>query len=230
VSATLRQRSGMTPDAVLRNDLSMRMFVGSPLSARRAVVVGVVLALILSPSGWSTRTTVRVNWGEVSLPGSVCGAARSIQLHHRHAVISTRRFASVLGDGLHQVTVNSGWNPVVHADLDGDGRDETALVVACETGGGTADDVLAYAQVIFTTTGDRAKALGVVVPRVQLKDELPTLLTVTIRRGSIVAHETFYGSHDGTCCPSGRATTIWVYRSHSLKPKAPSITRQPSRK
>ncbi len=178
--------------------------------------------LIVVPTGWSARTTSRVSWREVSLPGSVCGAARPIQLHGGRAGIRTRRF----GGGLRRITVYSGWNPVVYGDLDGDGPDEAALVVDCDSGAGTADSVLAYAQVIFSIDGTKATARGVVIPRVQPKDELPTLLTVKFRRGSIVAHEAFYGPHDGTCCPSGRATTIWTYMSHSLKPGRSSITRQ----
>lgn len=118
---------------------------------------------------------------------------------------------------------------MVYGDLDGDGRDEAALVVDCDSGSATADGVYAYAQVIFRIAGTKATAFGVVTPRVQPKAELPTLLTVTIRRGSIVAHEAFYGPHDGTCCPSGRATTIWTYTSHALKPGTPSIIRHPSR-
>ena len=161
----------------------------------------------------------------MSIPGSVCGASRPIRLHDGHGIVYTRRFASRLGGGLRRIAVSSGWNHLVDGDLDGDGRNEAALAVECETGGGTADSALAYAQVIYRVAGGKATPLGVIRPRVQPKHVLPTLLTVTIHPGRVVAHEAFYGPHDGTCCPSGRATTIWIYKAHSLAAEKPSITR-----
>jgi hypothetical protein len=127
------------------------------------------------------------------------------------------------------VTVNAGWNPVVYGDLDGDGRDEAALVVDCSNGGGTADGVLAYAQVIFTAAGKSLRVVDVLTPQQPSRsNRLPTLLTVEIVRGKVVAREAWYGAHDGTCCPSGRTTTIWTYRDGALRAGTPTVERPPT--
>jgi len=71
--------------------------------------------------------------------------------------------------------------------------DTAALVVGCNNGGGTADGYLAYAQVVYMSVGSSLKVIGVVTPRVQRSGQLPTLLTVKIERGKIIAHEAWYG-------------------------------------
>jgi len=163
----------------------------------------------------------KVNWAEVTLPGSICGASHRIRLHHHLAVVASSRWRS-----WPRVTVDAGWNPVVYGNLDGDGQDEAALVVDCNNGGGTADGVLAYAQAIFTAAGNSPRVIGVVTPQRPDTYGAP-LLTVSIRRGKIVAHEAWYGPNDGTCCPSGRATTNWTYAHGSLRPGKSHIERRP---
>jgi hypothetical protein len=175
--------------------------------------------------GVSTIDIHKVDWANVSVPGSVCGATHSIQLHKGRAVVHSRRWPSVP-----RVTVDAGWNPVVYGNLDGVGQDEAALVVGCNNGGGTADGYLAYAQVIFTTAGKSLEVIGVVTPKQPRKaNRLPTLVTVKIRRGKVIAREAWYGPNDGTCCPSGRTTTVWTYAHGALRAGKPKITHAPSR-
>jgi hypothetical protein len=175
--------------------------------------------------GVSTIDIHKVDWANVSVPGSVCGATHPIQLHKGRAVVHSRRWPSVP-----RVTVDAGWNPVVYGNLDGVGQDEAALVVGCNNGGGTADGYLAYAQVIFTTAGKSLGVIGVVTPQQPRKaNRLPTLVTVKIRRGKVIAREAWYGPHDGTCCPSGRTTTVWTYAHGALRAGKPKITHAPSR-
>jgi len=182
-------------------------------------------ALFVTGFGASTLDVHKVDWSSVSLPGSVCGATHSIRLHKGRAVVDSRRWPSVP-----RVTVDAGWNPVVYGNLDGVGQDEAALVVGCNNGGGTADGFLAYAQVIFTTAGKKLKVIGVVTPKQARKaNRLPTLVTVEIRRGEVVAREAWYGPNDGTCCPSGRTTTVWTYANGALRAGKPKVTRRPSR-
>ena len=166
----------------------------------------------------------QVNWASVTLPGSVCGANHPIHLHRHGAVVLSNRWSA-----WPRVTVDSGWNPVVYGDLDGDGSDEAALVIDCNNGGGTADGVLAYAQVIFTPREKSPRVIGVLTPQEQPDNELPTLLQVTIRRGEIVAHEAWYGANDGTCCPSGRSTTTWTYTSERFRPVTPWFSEGPGK-
>jgi hypothetical protein len=175
----------------------------------------------------------QVDWPNVTLPGSVCGASHPIHLHRHLAVVVSNRWGkrsrSASWPAWPRVTVDAGWNPVVYGDLDGDGKDESALVVGCSTGGGTADGFLAYAQVIFTAGKKSPRVIGILTPQ-QRPDPrvLPTLLQVTIRRGEIVAQEAWYGLNDGTCCPSGRSTTTWKYAIGRLRPVTTVVQKRPS--
>jgi dipeptidyl aminopeptidase/acylaminoacyl peptidase len=152
----------------------------------------------------------KVDWANVSLPGSVCGAEHRIQLRNGNAIVNSNRWPDVP-----RVTVNAGWNSVVYGDVDGDGADDAALVVDCNNGGGTASGVLAYAQVIFTGGDHSPRVLGLVTPQSPTTYGAP-LLQIEINRGEVVAHESWYGCCDGTCCPSGRATTTWKLAKGTL--------------
>lgn len=171
-----------------------------PPGSRQPILVGmtarhgcVILAagLALVASGCDDEVRPKsvnlheVNWADVTLPGSVCGTRHPIHLHRHRAVIVSTRWGR-------RVTVGSGWNPVVYGDLDGDGKDEAALVADCNNGGGTAAGVLAYAQVIFTAAQNSPRVLGVVTPQSPRTYGAP-LLQVRIHRGKIVAHEAWYG-------------------------------------
>ena len=181
------------------------------------------MLLVAAGAGAVARDIRQTAWGEVSVPGSICGAKGSIRLHNGRAIVRSSRWPS-----LRRVHVASGWNPVRYGNLDGRGQAEAALVVGCNNGGGTAAGYLAYAQVVYTTTGDALSVVGVVTPQQQKPNRLPTLLEVTIRRGKIIASEAWYGPNDGTCCPSGRAVTVWTYARGTLAPSVPRVTRRPS--
>jgi hypothetical protein len=169
----------------------------------------------------------RVDWGDATLPASVCGMINGpIHLHDHKAYGPSRRWP-----GQWLVEIDAGWDPVVYGSLGPDGEHEAAaLGVSCDNGGGTADGVFAYARVVFTSIGGSLHVLGVVTPLKHARGQLPTTLTVTIRPGEIVAHESFYGGIDGTCCPSGRATTVWAYAHGKLVPEKPVVTKVPSRR
>jgi hypothetical protein len=71
--------------------------------------------------------------------------------------------------------------------------------------------------------------IGVVTPKQPRKaNRLPTLVTVKMRRGKVIAREAWYGPKDGTCCPSGRTTTVWTYVHRAFRAGAPRITQAPS--
>ena len=174
----------------------------------------------------------RVDWPNVTLPGAVCGARHPIRLHRHLAIVVShswgKRWRSASWPTWPRVTVEAGWNPVVYGDLDGDGRDEAALVVGCSNGGGTADAFLAYAQVIFRGGKRSPRVIGILTPQQRPNPNvLPPLLQVTIRRGEVVADEAWYGPKDGTCCPSGRSTTTWRYANGRLRRLTTVIQRRP---
>ena len=186
-----------------------------------------MLACALAGMGFGVPTLDihKVDWANVSVPGSVCGATHSIRLHKGRAVVASWRWPSVP-----RVTVETGWNPVVYGNLDAVGQDEAALIVGCSNGGGTAAGFLAFAQVIFATAGQSLRVIGVVTPKQPHNaNRLPTLVTVKIRRARVIAREAWYGPNDGTCCPSGRTTTVWKYTRGELRAGRPRITQRPSR-
>jgi hypothetical protein len=177
----------------------------------------------------------KVDWANVSLPGAVCAASRPIHLHHHTAFLKEvpRRWAHLLSSQREQglrrgVRVDAGWEPVSYGTLGDGGPDAAALVVSCNNGGGTADGALAYAWVIFTGHPRNLDVAGIVTPQgPQSPHELPSTITLAFKDGGIKAREYWYGHRDGTCCPSGRATTIWTYAAAQLRPSPAVTTRQP---
>jgi hypothetical protein len=174
----------------------------------------------------------QVDWADVTLPGAVCGARHPVQLHRHRAVVVSYRWGkswrSPAWPAWPRVTVDSGWNPIVYGDLDGDGADEAALGVGCSNGGGTADGYLAYAQVVFAAGKKSPQVISIVTPQQRPNPNvLPTLLQVAIRRGKVVAHEAWYGPNDGTCCPSGRSTTTWQYANGTVRPVKTVVRKRP---
>jgi hypothetical protein len=115
---------------------------------------------------------------------------------------------------------------VAYGDVTGDGRDEAAVVINCSNGGGTADGQIAFGAVIYTGSAKSVRVLGIVTPRQPFLPSTPhaPLLQVTLRRGKVISHEFWYRPGDGTCCMSGRATTIWHYRHGTLAPGRTFVT------
>jgi hypothetical protein len=170
-----------------------------------------------------------VDWRQATIPGSVCGAKAPIHLRARgelsEVVVRSTRWRD-----WPRVEVDALWSGshVVYGDLDGDGSDEAALIVDCNNGGGTADGQLAFAAVIYTAGPRGPRVVGVVTPQVRGQGEHVPLLRVSIRPGKVVSHEFFYGLDDGTCCASGRATTVWTYSGGRLEVTGARVTRKPS--
>jgi len=195
--------------------------------AYASLVVATALAV---PGCGSHSLNLRgVNWRDATIPGAVCGATEPIRLHATGwgatAVVHSTRFP-----GWSLVEVDALWqgSRVVYGDLDGDGADEAALIVNCNNGGGTADGQLAFAAVIYTAGQRVPRVVGVVTPQVRgdLGNHVP-LLEVAIRPGKVVSHEFFYGTADGTCCASGRATSIWKYAGGRLRVASVRVTKKP---
>ena len=172
----------------------------------------------------------KVDWAGVTLPGAACDALRPIRLHHGRAFVTPipRQWSRDQFYGKRGLTVGSASDAVVFGNFAGGGEDDAGLDVDCNNGGGTADGALLYSWVIFSGRGGRLSVVGVVTPRVQPHEVLPTILTIAIAPGKITAHEDFYGPDDATCCSTGRATTTWTYAEGALHPGVPAITKHPS--
>ncbi|HET8821322.1 MAG TPA: hypothetical protein VFM57_07220 [Thermoleophilaceae bacterium] len=171
----------------------------------------------------------RIAWKHVTVPGAVCGSAAPIRLGRSRvlgpggAVVLSR-----LWPWWARIEV-AGGGPAAYGDVTGDGKDEAALIVNCANGGGTADGQLAFAAVIYTASANSVRVVGIVTPRQPFLPSTPhvPLLQVTLRRGEVISHEFWYGASDGTCCSSGRATTVWHYRRGTLAPGRTVVTRKP---
>lgn len=166
-----------------------------------------------------------IDWRSATLPGSACGATGPIRLRAGQAFVRSSAWPwwSVVEVDL---------RPAAYGDLDGDGRDEAAVGVVCSNGGGTASGQLGFATVVFRARDRELRVVGVVRPRQPLDPEaghVPLLGRVEIRRRRVVAEELWYGPRDGTCCPSGRATTIWTYARGSLPASRTIVVVRPSR-
>jgi hypothetical protein len=198
----------------------------SPRAIAASALVSASLIAAASACGGAERAIDlrHVNWLEVSLPGSICGADRPIHLKDGAAIVRSGRWRQ-----WPRVHVTDTWveKPVVYGMLSG--HPSAAVSVNCNNGGGTVDGVLAYAQAIFTAAPTGPRLVGVVLARVRRPHQLATVVQVAFRGSDVVSREYYYGSADGSCCPSGRATTIWTYSHGTLSPAHTVITKRPYR-
>jgi hypothetical protein len=169
-----------------------------------------------------------VDWKQVILSGAVCGARHPISTEGgggwgdafvRSAVLPWWPAVSVAAD----------WNGVKYGDLDGDGREEAVLNVNCANTGGTAGGQLAFASAVYSVGGHMLRSIGIVTTRQPLGSigVHARLEFARIRRGTVIADETWYGGYDGTCCGSGIAKTIWRYEHGRLRPDPTIVLQKP---
>jgi hypothetical protein len=188
------------------------------MRGRVAVIVLVSLASVAIVGCGQSDSSVfdlhAVDWQTVVLPGSICGGSQPIQLRGGQAVVRSTRWRP-----FRRIAVDTRFDRVSYGDLDGDGRDEAALGVDCNNGGGTADGILGFARVIFTGGRHAPQVIGVVTPQQQVSPHAsPTLVQVRIKPVAVIARESWYRPSDiGPCCPSGRSTTFWTYQAKRLR-------------
>jgi hypothetical protein len=164
-----------------------------------------------------------IDWSKVALPGGVCGSSRPIRPHDHYIR------ADVDLPWWNPVVVSWSATPV-YGDLDGDGRDEAALNGNCANGGGTASGQLAFFGVVFKAVGRSLRVVGIVTPRQPLTLDMTHVALGSVRSmggGEVVVSEYRYGPYDGTCCPSGRAATTWIYSHGRLRQPRSEIRRRP---
>jgi hypothetical protein len=162
-----------------------------------------------------------LDWSQVPLPGAVCGSSRPIWREGGYVGALIRPDVDLLW-----------WNRVVVSVATREpvfgGRNEAALTVVCANDGGTADAQLAFSVVVFQAKGHTLRVLGILRPNAPLNPYLghvPLVGDPKFRGDAISVTETWYGAQDGTCCGSGRATTVWTYRRGSFHPRTTIIRR-----
>ncbi|RSS84366.1 hypothetical protein [Streptomyces sp. WAC06614] len=158
-----------------------------------------------------------VDWASTPFPGEYCdvpGLVRSsdsdqVKEHSRTwGAVHVFRYAEV-----------------TYGDLDGDGRDEAAISVSCDNGGGTASGQLVFGYVVFGRSAAGLVALGSLTARQRPSGVATTRMGgVVLGPGRATVTEHWYHPEDPTCCPQGRATTVWTYENQRFVPTSPRIT------
>ena len=169
---------------------------------------------------------------DITVPGVACLQQRPLHLHNGGVRIRDRR-------GLPDRPITTGIRYLnlveypCHAwfgDVEEPGVSDAAVPLECDNNAGTADGELLYSLAVFSGRTGRPQLLGSITPRVQHGHEPATLIGGTRRgvgwqRNELVIKEFFYGPHDGTCCPSGRAESAWILSGGRLRPGHTTITR-----
>lgn len=167
----------------------------------------------------SAQTTAAhsVNWGDVTIPGKLCEVKGQITLHNGRAFVRHSGFGMALDVYLLGVG---------HGDL-GHGLQVAALQIWCDNTGGTADGELAEGIMVFDSPGGHAHLLGTLTPQ-HKTSAMVHIPYITVNRiestGHIAVTEYFFNAADATCCPTGRATTLWKWTGRTLIPGHTKIT------
>jgi len=171
-----------------------------------------------------------VDWNNVAVPGRSCMQARDIRLHNGQALLPDDTHGNPIkpesnGARYDQLVLQT---PVIYGDFEGDGHDDAAVTLDCNNNGGTADGAILYSVAVYSGRTGKATVLGLITPQHQLRDVLPTLLSVyAIAPRTITVREYWYGPNDPTCCPKGRATTRWSLSTGKIVPVATKVTASP---
>ena len=190
----------------------------------RLIVSSLATAAALTATGGyaqaasaQTLSAHNVNWGDVTIPGHLCKVSGQIHLHNGNATVRHSGFGMAL-DVL-ATTVTHGY--LAH------GLPVTALQVWCDNTGGTADGQLAEGIMVFDSPGGHAHLLGTLTPQHKTSAMLhiPFIAVNRIETtGHVAVTEFFYHLANATCCPTGRATTLWKWTGRTFIPGRTKIT------
>jgi hypothetical protein len=153
-----------------------------------------------------------VDWRNAKLPAGFCDVDDLVEFRDAEGTASSGRWG--------RVHLFAAYNPerVGYGDLDGDGKDEAAVDVGCDNGGGTASGQLASAYVVVTVRNGSLEVVGEIGTTTMRDDSprVPSLSDPRVEKGSITVKEFWYRPSDATCCPSGEAWTTWRLRDGAL--------------
>jgi hypothetical protein len=202
----------------------MRYRVVAALILLMGSVAGVASAAPAADRGSSLVDLHRTNWRRALVPAAVCGAKMAVRTGQRDAaaVVHSDRWPQYA-----RIMVAVGADAVVYGDLYGDGHDAAALGVVCANLGGTAAGQLAFRVVVFRPGPREPIPVGVLSPRVRERphSHVPVFEVRAITRGTVKTSEAIYGPHDGDCCASGLARTVWRLVGSRLVPAFTRIVR-----
>ncbi|MFC3897790.1 hypothetical protein ACFOWZ_40515 [Lentzea rhizosphaerae] len=151
-----------------------------------------------------------VDWPKAALPARFCGIDEPVRLKDGQAAATSATWGRIL---LLQ-------NGVAHGDVDGDGQDEAAVGLMCDTGGGTAASQLAFGYVVVRSVDGNLELVGEISTTTMRDDayHVPLLAEPKFEKGVITVEERWYRPSDANCCPSGASLTKWWLRDGTLKP------------
>lgn len=153
----------------------------------------------------------------------MCGADHPIKLHSGYSDFHSRRWP-----GLSPIEAARG--RIVYGDLNGRGSNAAALQIVCVNRGGTTAGHLAFAVVAYTGGLRAPTELGVLTPRLRSgRNHLPILAPAKITHDRVVITELYYGPRDADCCPTGQATTVWLFEAGTFRPIATVVRAKPDR-
>jgi hypothetical protein len=179
--------------------------------------VAALTAMTSMAASAQTREVRGVNWGDVTIPGQLCEVKGQIHLHNGHATVRRSGFGMALDVLMLAVT---------HGDL-GHGLQVAALQIWCDNTGGTADGELAEGIMVFDSPGGQAHLLGTLTPlhKTSAMVHIPYIVVNRVdTAGHVAVTELFYNPSNATCCPTGRAVTIWKWTGRKFIPGRTKIT------
>jgi len=194
---------------------NIRLIVSS--LAAVAALTATALTTTGSAASAQTRSAHSVNWGNVTIPGKLCKVNGPITLHNGRAFVRHSGFGVALDVFMTQVS---------RGNL-GHGLQVAALQVWCDNTGGTADGQLAEGIFVFDSPIGHLHLLGTLTPQLRGNPMLhiPFITVNHIETsGHVAVTEFFYNQPDPTCCPAGRATTLWKWTGRTFIPGRTHIT------
>ena len=159
--------------------------------------------------------SVRRSWDNARVTAEFCGVTGAVRVKDGLATAPSKIYGAV--------TLFIGTPS--YGTLDAPIGPVAAVPVGCNNGGGTGAGDLASAYLIVAERGGRLLSFAEITPLAEVGERAHKVIEVTFRGQAIEAHEAWYRSEDGTCCPSGLAVTTWTYDGDAFTPSPAHITR-----
>ncbi|MEW2265030.1 hypothetical protein ACGF5T_22460 [Streptomyces sp. NPDC047853] len=150
-----------------------------------------------------------VDWTHAVLPGDFCEIAGTVSLTDSEGEADSKTWGRVHVAQLPDLTT--------YGDVTGDGRDEAAVAVGCDNGGGTAAGQLVFAAIVLTARDGRLYALGTLDTQDDSSGPHPPLVSTTrLTSGKATMTELWYRQSDANCCPSGERVSTWTLEAPDM--------------
>lgn len=181
------------------------------------------------PTTLATSGVHAVDWRNATVSLEACGLSGVTEVH-----AGTVNFGGTIptDEPMHlERSRDLSIGRVTFGDVNGDHRDEAFVPVWCTNGGGTAAGQTAFAIEVYEAGAHAPVLLGILRPTQPDSTDTPHIpymddASVRVRGGSVTATELWYDSSDGTCCPSLRVVTTWVYRSGKFEHESSTTPRR----